>query len=304
LARQRGPKFVAVPFIGTGAGERLPLAKGDLLVTKIDESAVKAGLIKPDEVSDYIKKGVEVHHVKNLHAKVFVFPEMVVVGSTNLSASSELHLLEAALLTNHPKIRSDCEAFVCSLRGDLVGLEFTNKLRRLYRPPRGIFGQLKKSRQPEPVLQSELWAVKLVEEPRTRFESEQVHKGRLAASRHIKNTKFFALEDFLWPRDGFLKRLKLGDRLLQCTYQTNGGLLLSPPGRVISIRSYSGIRGGKHAVVCLEVPLGQKPKGLKDAMRRLGSAGRVLDSDAWVIRIKDVALVQKIGQLWPSVKQL
>jgi hypothetical protein len=64
--------WVAVPFLGRGAVAQLPLRRGDVLVTKFDEPTVRQGLVAPQSVVEFIKRGVEVHAVINLHAKVFV----------------------------------------------------------------------------------------------------------------------------------------------------------------------------------------------------------------------------------------
>lgn len=90
IAREhRAPAFVAVSFIGKGAASQLPLRAGDTLVTRCDEAAVKAGLVDPRELRRYLKCGVEVHAVANLHAKAFVFGKIAFVGSTNISMMSE-----------------------------------------------------------------------------------------------------------------------------------------------------------------------------------------------------------------------
>ena len=73
LARMRGRRLVAVPFLGKGAIRRLPLQAGDLLIVRLDEATVKSGQTSPFEIGKFLRKGVEVHAQSNLHAKVFVF---------------------------------------------------------------------------------------------------------------------------------------------------------------------------------------------------------------------------------------
>src|SRR5689334_13238468 len=88
----RGAVMVAAPYLGPGASTRLPLKRGDTLVCRCDEHAARTGCVDPREITKYLKRGVRVHAVSNLHAKVFVFPRRVLVGSTNISESSESHL--------------------------------------------------------------------------------------------------------------------------------------------------------------------------------------------------------------------
>lgn len=76
-----------MPFIGSGAAKRLPLRRGDVLITKFDETAVRTGHVNHKEIATWIKRGVEVHSVANLHAKVYVFGQTPFVGFANASAT-------------------------------------------------------------------------------------------------------------------------------------------------------------------------------------------------------------------------
>jgi len=112
LARTgRRRAYVAVPFLGRGAARRLPLRRGDVLITKFDLAAVRAGLVNPREVVAFIKRGVEVHSVANLHAKVYVFGRTAFVGSANVSASSEDSLIEAGCQVTSLDVVAECRAF-------------------------------------------------------------------------------------------------------------------------------------------------------------------------------------------------
>jgi hypothetical protein len=117
---KRRRAFVAVPFLGSGAAKRLPLRDRDILVTKFDAASVRADLVNPSEVVNFIKRGVEVHSVTNLHAKVYVFGRRAVVGSANVSSTSEHHLVEAACEFSDRKMVAMCREFVLALRGEIV----------------------------------------------------------------------------------------------------------------------------------------------------------------------------------------
>ena len=86
---------VAVAYFGQGASKLLPLRKGSVLVLNFSEGNIKSGAVCPAEVLILIKKGVEVHSVENLHAKVFVIGQSAYVGSTNVSKGSAGILIEA-----------------------------------------------------------------------------------------------------------------------------------------------------------------------------------------------------------------
>jgi hypothetical protein len=99
------------------------LRRGDVLVTKFDAASIRSGLVNPREIVTFIKRGVEVHSVSNLHAKVYVFGRIAVVGSANVSASSELQLVEGACEIHVSSVVSQCRGFVLSLRGEIVALQ-------------------------------------------------------------------------------------------------------------------------------------------------------------------------------------
>src|SRR5262249_13119865 len=58
---------------------------------------VRKGLTCPEELLKLRGKGVRVFGCKDLHAKVFVFDDVAVVGSSNASASSAGTLIEAGV---------------------------------------------------------------------------------------------------------------------------------------------------------------------------------------------------------------
>jgi hypothetical protein len=53
LAGQANHRALAVPFVGGGSSKRLRLRRGDLLVCRLDESTVRAGLTDPKEILAY-----------------------------------------------------------------------------------------------------------------------------------------------------------------------------------------------------------------------------------------------------------
>jgi hypothetical protein len=96
VARDKGRHWVTVPYVSPGAAKRLPLKSGDVLITRFDDAAIKAGQTDPTEIARYIRKGVEVHNEPWLHAKVYVSPKRAVICSANVSANSEDGLLASS----------------------------------------------------------------------------------------------------------------------------------------------------------------------------------------------------------------
>ncbi len=132
-------RYVAVAYIGSDGSALLPLRKGDVLIVDLSKPCVASGATNPKEIRRYIKNGVSVYSHADLHAKVFVFGPVAVVGSTNVSINSRDNLEEAAIKTTVPKAVEHARAFVCSLADDrdLVTPPYLAECLRLYRPPRG-----------------------------------------------------------------------------------------------------------------------------------------------------------------------
>ena len=78
----------AVGYVGEGAHKLLPLAKSDLLVCDLSESAVKSGATNPEIIHDFQKAKVTFRTRQGLHAKVFVLERRAYIGSNNPSNHS------------------------------------------------------------------------------------------------------------------------------------------------------------------------------------------------------------------------
>src|SRR6185369_13773316 len=155
----------AVAYFAAGASKLLPLRKGSVLVVDMSERAVKSGQTDPKELIELLNKGVEVHSVENLHAKVFVLGDRAFVGSTNVSRRSADHLREAAIETVARSVVAACRQFVESLRGEPVDVEHAAAMAKLYRPPK-VAGNGRRRRRGSNVdartpAHAPLWAVAL-----------------------------------------------------------------------------------------------------------------------------------------------
>jgi hypothetical protein len=137
LARVSKRRYVAVAYVASVGIKMLRLGKGDILVVDMSEARVKAGGTNPSLIKEYLDKGVEVYSLRRLHAKVFVFDQTAVIGSTNVSSHSRDVLTEAALLTTEPSIVEGCRLFVQDLASSLTAVdnEYLAKCQKLYRPP-------------------------------------------------------------------------------------------------------------------------------------------------------------------------
>ena len=125
----------AMGYVGVGAHELLPLAKGDLLVCDLSESAVKSGATNPEAILDFLKAKVTVRSRQGLHAKVVVLGRRAYVGSNNASDHSAKKLIEAAIETTDSSEVQKLRKFVEQLDGEEITKQRLQEL-MLLRPKR------------------------------------------------------------------------------------------------------------------------------------------------------------------------
>lgn len=298
LARMRGRRLVAVPFLGKGAIRRLPLQAGDLLIVRLDEATVKSGQTSPFEVGKFLRRGVEVHAQSNLHAKVFVFGKTAVIGSTNVSSTSEEHLLEAVVETSDRRTVSAATAFVRSLRGDVVTPQYAKRLEKLYVPPRILGAGRPRSRQTmRGAGQSVLWAVKLETGAWIDEDYVQQDAGEPLARKKLKNTRHYVVDDFAWTPAGFGRKVRLGQRVLQIVEESSEKVYAEAPYRVVRVQRYR-VRNSSRVMVFVERKKRSRRVGLGRLLERLGPMGERLSRLKTSIELKDKALVYQLGQIW------
>ena len=125
----------AMGYVGDGAHKLLPLAKGDLLVCDLSESAVKSGATNPEAILDFLKAKVTVRSRQGLHAKVVVLGRRAYVGSNNASDHSAKKLIEAAIETTDSLEVQKLRKFVEQLDGEEITKQRLQEL-MLLRPKR------------------------------------------------------------------------------------------------------------------------------------------------------------------------
>lgn len=297
LARRprRAAAAVAVPYLGAGAAKRLPLHRGDVLVTRFDDAAFAGGLVDPREVVKYLHRGVDVHAVANLHAKVFVLGDTAVVGSTNISAQSADHLIEAACESDVAGFVASAARFVKSLRGDVVGLEFARLKIPLYRPPRRA-GHRTRGRRRRPLLQSPLAAVMLEPVDYDNHDIQAEQKGTEDAKARLEDPTRFAVDDFRW-HGSIPDAIRPGARVVRCTRINSRKIMVEAPARILSVRKYRSRRGAPRALVFVESRKWSREKTLSSVTRRVPAAA-LLGRVGSCRQIRDADLAFRLGQLW------
>lgn len=302
LKKKPGQRLVAVPFLGENASRRLNLRSGDLLVVRLDLGTVKSGQTSPREIGKYLRKGVEVHSQANLHAKVFVFGNTCIIGSANISASSEERLVEAAVETTAASVVASAKRFVRSLRGDVVTPDEVRRLERILRPPRS--GQPGRRRTTAARLRgsghSTVWAVSLETGGWDEDDFKAERAGTPLARRKLKNTRYFTVDDFRWDGGGFSEKVRLGQRVVRVTEEDEDRVLVSAPAKVVRKHVYRSARGTRRVLIFLETRKAQRRKTLGAVLSRLGPPGKALKNLRGAKQLKDPALLYQLGQLWES----
>src|SRR5260370_6403357 len=135
LAKASARTHGAVPYLHGVANRMLPLKAADVLIVNIMSCQVN-----PDELRAYRRKGVKLYTSPNLHAKVFVFGRTAIIGSTNVSFSSETRLREAVVETTDTTVVASARKFIEDLESEPVTDSWLRLCDQIYKPPSGFGG--------------------------------------------------------------------------------------------------------------------------------------------------------------------
>ena len=114
-------RLVAVAYVSSV--KHLKLRRNDVLVCNASDSAIKTGETSARILRSLFRGRVEVRSRPDLHAKVAVLGRYALIGSCNLSASSEEYLTELAVLTDRKQIVAQATAFIHGLRETSVEID-------------------------------------------------------------------------------------------------------------------------------------------------------------------------------------
>lgn len=290
-ARAGKRAYVAVAYLGKGAGRLLPLGPGSQLVVDASDAAVKHGQTCPAELNALRKGGVSIYSVANLHAKVFVFGKQAFVGSANASNHSANALVEAVVRCTDAKVVKAARAFVQSLCGDELGPAEIKRLAKLYRPPK-FLGGTGDGPGNGPKM-PRLFLAQLVPADLPKGSEAASAKGEKEAKRKLKHRKTHLADDF-WRRGDC--PFGLGSQVVQVVDEGKGRVMVSAPGKVIHRRKWSNGRR-RITFVYLEVARRQRISlGRLARMVGRGSKKRLLRDGA----VANGPLAQALRGAWAS----
>jgi hypothetical protein len=288
---------VAVAYCGSDARKLLPLKAGSLLVVDASPNTVRAGQTNPTELLKFYDRGVSIYSAGNLHAKVFVFGDAAIVGSTNLSNRSASFLQEAAVILRNKSVAAQCRKFIKDQASEPLEREYLKHLETIYRPPKHL------DRQNDSPYRR-LWIVPLWENTWDDVDRAQGARSRPQARKKIQ-ARVEELDEFNWPGKRFSQNLSKGDQIISVTERGPGSYYVSPTSHVVHIKRYTkGSKGAPYMIVFLGTPKSQRRMELGRALTKLGrrhaKAMRGLHSSGKPILVRDRETVRAILGLWPA----
>ena len=288
---------VAVAYCATGARKLMPLARGSLLVVNASERVVKSGLTNPSELMKFIRAGVQVHNVDNLHAKVFTLGRYAIVGSTNASSNSAKDLIEAALISSDRAVVQQCRKFVEDLCAEKIELDRAKQLAKIYRPPRSPGKRTPKKPSKAVPRHSPLWLVPLTHEPWDEEDDAQDKKARPTAEKKI-DPKLERLDAFAWTGADLYRRLEKGHMTIQ-VIKAGRIAMLSPPAHVIHIRRWRSAKRNAHRmIVYLAKPRGKQRRRRPDVVAKLGARSKPLRKLKRPRLVRDAVAARALLRVW------
>lgn len=229
----------AIAYFGQGGAKLLPLRKGDRLVVDMSLATVKTGGTDPREIEKLFKKGVEIFSRRNLHAKIILLDNNVIVGSANVSKRSYDVLDEAAILTTDPLVIKRTQEFIDRLCTEPVQSKYLEQCKQLYRLPRIIGKRSSETSGQQRVKHAKLWMVNLVECSVPESEIERYEQGERKAQELIKDSVRSETDSFHWSsKPKMADELEFGDWVIEVITYKDKTILVYPTAQLLFIDHY------------------------------------------------------------------
>jgi hypothetical protein len=219
IARRR---LVAVAYVSNCG--HLRLSKGDVLVCDASDRAIKTGETSAPLLDALFHKGVELRSQPDLHAKVAVLGHYALIGSCNLSMSSEEDLTELALFTDRKQIVAQTMAFIHGLRetSKEIDVEFLQRILKIRIERHGLREHRRRARELR--FGNRVWLVSVRELPEDSFPEERpfAEKGEKKAESLVAD-KDGTISWIRWTGRGRFRSLaRAGDVVVQIWQSLSG----------------------------------------------------------------------------------
>ncbi|NWF89226.1 MAG: hypothetical protein HXY50_07145 [Ignavibacteriaceae bacterium] len=253
LSKKSNRSYVAVAYLGTGASKLLHLKNSDILIVNFSLAAIRSGQTSPEEIIHYISKGVKVYSCSNLHSKVFVFDNKVIIGSSNVSNNSKNNLVESAILTNDKNVVASSIGFIFSLTNEHITPAYAKKLKKDYKKDyKPSFLNKLTSKNKSDRISPTLWICRIFDAEFEDYENKICSTEEKKAKKKIINKKEFIIGSIRFgSKSTISKNSRFGDFIIYL-YKENGKLFAYPPARIISKRNYKSKKGNNRTLIFTE----------------------------------------------------
>ena len=264
-----GPKLVASAYLGDRAGDLLALKGADVLVVALSEGNAKNGSVSPKEIQRLMRIGVEIFVDEHLHAKVYVFDDVVAVGSPNLSRHSEAVLHETLLVSREPAAVQNARAWFDELRAAPVTPDWLDHCLSVYKPQR-----MPAAGKARSAIEGRVWLVGVREmefpedEEDARVEGEEEAEAEVSVGYDTETLRFAGTSLFA-------REVKSGDVVIQ-VWKRGRSHRVFPHSRVLGVRRTDSRRGARVVYVYLEAPTDPRPSSWKEFRAEMAAVGLTL----------------------------
>lgn len=290
LAVRRGrSRHVAVAFLGSASPRLLALRSGDLLVVNLSESAVRNGSTSVRAARAFYRRGVHLCNSEQLHAKLFVFDDTVIVGSANASENSASILLEAAVKITDERVAARARKFIQSLAHQTVTPAYLRLCARWQKESARARKQLKQSRGARVKGKPRGSRVWILSSTPAEFTTRATDDRN--AQRRIRAPREFRREPISWFG---APNLGPQDQVIVAHFE-RGHLEVSPPGRFLARgKSVEG-----KTVIYVELPHRPRVASVSKFRKLVGRGLGVRRKTIPTKRIPQ-GWVSEFLQLWPK----
>ena len=112
LLTKRQKKIACIAYV---TSDKLKLTKGDTLICDASSFSIKFGETSAKTLELYFNRGVNIYSNQQLHSKILLTDNFLVIGSANLSKSSAERLTESSVITKSDILISQAKAFCHNL---------------------------------------------------------------------------------------------------------------------------------------------------------------------------------------------
>jgi hypothetical protein len=193
--------------------------KGDVLIVDASDDCIKSNETTAKALAAAVRLGTSVFSLPNLHAKVFVFDRVAVVGSANVSRHSSSSLIEAALVTDDSATAGQAKALLESLKemATPVDAAFLKRISKLRVRPRAAGERQRRKKRQVGRLGRRTWLVRVRELREDAFpkEKERAEAGEKVARTEVSDKR----SDVSWirwaGRGQFARKAEKGDSVIE-----------------------------------------------------------------------------------------